>query len=208
VIVQVNVSDWIPSYLIHGLAFIAFEADDAFDHDCTGMCHFYVAKYCVESGIDVVTIIPKHECPPFAGQIDKFSKVWSADFCRMAFLTIQHIRQEVQKMLWQVAQSQGNFAARNAKVLHLPSCAWWCFINDAMADKGVDSIIASVKFSRPRVSLSWSLSYCSRRHTGYHLDILRFNTDKNWTFFEVCLMRWLGMESARNVLDTVMAPFC
>jgi hypothetical protein len=177
-IVQVDVSDWIPSYLIQGLAFIAFEDDDVFD-DCKGMCHFYVTKYRVESGTGVVTIIPKHECPPFAGQIDKFSKLWSADFCRMAYITIRHIRQEMQKILCRVAQSQGDFAARNAKV-HLPTCAW-CFIKDAMADKGVHSI-ASVKFSQPRVSLSWGLSYCSHRHTGY-LEILRFDTDKKLDVF-------------------------
>ena len=50
-----------------------------------------------------------------------------------------------------------------------------------MADKGVHSI-ASVKFSQPRVSLFWGLSYCSRPHIGY-LEILRFDTDKKLDVF-------------------------
>ena len=177
-IVQTDVSDWIPSYLIEGLAFIAFEDDDAFD-DCKGMLQFYVAKYRIESGTRVVSIIPKHTCRPFAGQIDSFCKLWSTDFCQLAFNTIRHMRQEMQKILCRVAQSQGDFSGKNVKV-YLPSCAW-CFIKDAMANKGVHST-ASVKFSRPRVSLSWGLSYCSHRHTG-HLDILRFDTDKKLDAF-------------------------
>ena len=178
-IVQADISEWIPSYLIEGLAFIAFEDDNAPFDDCKGMRHFYVAKYRVESGTGVVSIIPKHTCPPFAGQIVNFCKVWSVDFCQLAFNTIRHIRQEMQKILCRVAQSQGDFSTKNVKI-YLPSCAW-CFIKDAMADKGVHSI-ASVKFSRPRVSLSWGLSYCSQRHTGY-LDILRFDTDKKLNVF-------------------------
>jgi hypothetical protein len=177
-VVQTDVSEWIPSYLIEGLAFIAFEDDDSFD-DCKGMRHFYVAKYRIESETGVVSTIPKHTCPPFAGQIDSFCKLWSVDFCQLAFNTIRHIRQEMQKILCRVAQSQGDFSAKNVKV-YLPRCAW-CFIKDAMADKGVHSI-ASVKFSKPQVSLSWGLSYCSRRHTGY-LDILRFDTDKKLDAF-------------------------
>lgn len=143
------------------------------------MCHFYVAKYRMESGTGAVSIIPKNSCPPFAGQIDNFRKLWSVDFCQLAFNTIRHIRQEMQKILCRVAQPQGDFSTKNAKV-YLPSCAW-CFIKDAMANKGVHSI-ASVKFSRPRVSLSWGLSYCSHRHTGY-LDILRFDTEKKLDVF-------------------------
>lgn len=97
-IVQADISQWIPSYyLIEGLvAFIASEDDNAFD-DCKGMCHFYVAKYCIKSGTGVVSIIPKNSCPPFAGQIDNFRKLWSVDFCQQAFNTIRHIRQEMQK---------------------------------------------------------------------------------------------------------------
>jgi hypothetical protein len=178
-IVQSDISEWIPSYFIEGLAFIAFEDDDAHFDDCKGMCHFYVAKYRIESGTGVVSLIPKHTCPPFAGQVDNFCKLWSADFCQLAFKTIRHIRQEMQKILCRIAQSQGDFSAKNVKV-YLPSCGW-SFIKDAMANKGVHSI-TSVKFSRPQVSLSWGLSYCSRRHTGY-LDILRFDTDKKLDVF-------------------------
>lgn len=178
-IVQTDILSWMPSNLIEGLAFIAFADDhDAFD-DCKGMCHFYFAKYRIESGTGVVSLIPKHMCPPFAGQIDDFCTLWSVDFCQMAFHTIRHIRQEMQKILCRVAQSQGDFAAKNVKV-YLPSCAW-CFIKDSMASKGVHSL-ATVKFSRPRVSLSWGLSYCSHRQTGY-LDILRFDTDKKMEVF-------------------------
>ena len=71
-IVQSDISEWIPSYFIEGLAFIAFEDDDANFDDCKGMCHFFVGKYRIESGTGVVSLIPKHTCPPFAGQV-----VWS-----------------------------------------------------------------------------------------------------------------------------------
>ena len=84
-IVQLDVSEWIPSYLFKGLAFIAFEDDEEAFDDCKGMCHFYVAKYRIESAAGVVSIIPKHACPPFAGQIDNFCKLWSVNFCQMVF---------------------------------------------------------------------------------------------------------------------------
>jgi hypothetical protein len=122
-IVQLDVSEWIPSYLFKGLAFIAFEDDEEAFDDCKGMCHFYVAKYRIESATGVVSIIPKHTCPPFAGQIDNFCKLWSVDFCQMVFKAIRHLRQEMQKILCRVAQSQGDFSAKNAKV-YLSSSAW------------------------------------------------------------------------------------
>jgi hypothetical protein len=113
-IVQLDVPEWIPSYLIKGLAFIAFEDDEEAFDDCKGMCHFYVAKYCIEIGTGFVSIIPKHTCPPFAGQINIFCKLWSVNFCQIVFNTIRHIRQEMQKMLCRVAQSQCDFLAKNA----------------------------------------------------------------------------------------------
>jgi hypothetical protein len=75
-----------------------------------------------------------------------------------------------------------------------------------MADKGVHSI-ATVKFSRPRVSLSWGLSDCSHCHTGY-LDILRFGTDKKADIFRSLFGAMAGYGVRKKVLDTVMAAFC
>lgn len=177
-IVQLDAFEWIPSYSIVGLAFIAFEDDDhAFD-DCKGMSNFYVTRYRISRDGDV-SIIPKHTCPPFPGRIKSFRELWSVDHCELLFKAIQQIRQEMQRVLCRVAQSQGDFAVKNTK-LHLPSCSWY-FIKNAMAVGGVDSI-STVKYSQPQGILSWGLSYNSRRRTGY-LDVLRFDTETKLDVF-------------------------
>jgi hypothetical protein len=69
-IVQVDKCDWIPSFFVVGLVFVAFEDDDAID-DCKGMSNFYVVKHRI-SGRGDVSLIPRHACPPFPGQIESF----------------------------------------------------------------------------------------------------------------------------------------
>ncbi|KAI2500989.1 hypothetical protein MHU86_13463 [Fragilaria crotonensis] len=62
-IVQLGKCEWIPSYFIIGLAFVAIE-DDGFFDDCHGMCNFFLVKYRIaENG--TVSIIPRRACPPF-----------------------------------------------------------------------------------------------------------------------------------------------
>lgn len=144
-IVQIDKFDWIPSYIIVGLAFVAFEDDDTID-DCKGMSNFYIAKYRI-SGEGIVSTIPQHASPPFPGRIESFYKLWSVDYCELTFNTIRYIRQEMQRILCRVAQSQGDFTMKNTK-LQLPSCTWH-YIKNAMAAGGVDSI-STVKFSQPQ----------------------------------------------------------
>ena len=108
-----------------------------------------------------------------------FQNLWSVDHCELTFNTIRQIRQEMQRVLCRIAQSQGDFTTKNTK-LQLPTCSWY-FIKSAMAAGGVDSISA-VKYSQPQASLSWGLVYRSRRHTGY-LDVLRFDTAKKLKVF-------------------------
>lgn len=175
---QINEFDWIPSYdILAGLAFVAYEDDDAFD-DCREMSNFYVTKYRI-SGEGNVSVIPRHTCPPFPGQIESFHKLWSVDYCELTFNAIRHIRQEMQRVLCRVAQSQGDFTVKNNK-LQQPSCTWY-FIKNAMAAGGVESI-STVKYSQPQAFLSWGLVCHSRRCTGC-LDVLHFDTAKKLDVF-------------------------
>ncbi|KAI2506036.1 hypothetical protein MHU86_8357 [Fragilaria crotonensis] len=116
-IVQLNKCAWIPSHLINGLAFVALEnkKDAIMRDDCQGMGDFFVAKYRI-GGDGMVSIIPQHACPPFAGHIDGFDNTWSTDFCELIFKSMLQIKREVQRILCRVAQSQGDFAVRTAKV--------------------------------------------------------------------------------------------
>lgn len=181
-IVQLDKFNWIPSYLVVGLAFVATE-DDAYD-DCQGMSNFYVATYRItESGN--ISIIPRHTCPPFPGKIKNFYDVWSVDHCELIFNSIPHIRQEIQRILCRVAQSQGDFAMRNSK-LQLPSCSWF-FIKNTMCFHGVLCIIL----------------------VGI-LDTLRcyvLTQVRNWKCFGRSLEGWLASGYARRDPSTVMAVF-
>ena len=184
-IFQLNKYKWIPSYLIVGLTFVSTE-DDAYD-DCQGMSNFYVAKHRItEHGH--VSVIPRHTCPPFPGRIKSFCEVWSVDHCELIFNSIRQIRQEIQRILCRVAQSQGDFAMKNAK-LQLPSCSWF-FIKNTMNAKGIDSNSA-VKYTRPQILLSWGLVYHSCRHTGY-LEVLRFDTSKKLEVFRSLFGKMAG----------------
>jgi hypothetical protein len=114
------------------------------------MSFFYITKYRItETG--AVSLISLHECPPFPGQMEKFKRLCSFDCCELFFNTIQQIRFEMQRILCPIAQSQGDFSARNTK-MHIPSCSWY-FIKSAVAAEGVVSI-STVRYSQPRVFLS------------------------------------------------------
>ena len=139
--------------------------------DCQGMSGFFVAKYRI-GGDGKVCTIPHHACPPFGGQIEGFRNVWSTDFCELIYKSMLQIRREVQRILCRVAQSQGDFAVKNAK-LNLPKCCWY-FIKDAMEMKGIH-IISGIKYSQPRSVLSWGISFYSKPYTGF-LDVIRFDT--------------------------------
>lgn len=177
-LVQLNECEWIPSYLIDGLAFVATEHDAILRDDCQGMCDFFVVKYRIARN-GSVCVIPRHSCPPFPRQIEGFSKLWEVDSCELIFKSMLQIRQEMQRILCRVAQSQGDFAVKNAK-LHLPNCCWF-FIKNFMETKGIDSV-SGVQYSQSRSSLAWGLAYYSRRYTGY-LDVLRFDTLKKLRAF-------------------------
>ncbi len=146
--------------------------------DCQGMGDFFLAKYRI-GGDGKVSTIPQHACPPFAGHIEGFSNVWSNDFCEFIFKSMLQIRREVQRILCRVAQSQGDFAARSAKV-QLPNCCWF-FIKSSMETKGIYSV-SGIRYSQPRSVLSWGLAFYSRPYTGY-FDVLRFDTEKKLCAF-------------------------
>ena len=179
-IVQVNKFFWMPSYCIGGLASVAFENDDSLDDHCLkGMTNFFVVKYRISGDGEEVSVIPPHAFPPFPGQIKRFQNVWSVDYCKLTFNVICQVRQEMQRILCRVAQSQGDFTLKTSK-MQLPSCSWH-FIKKAMAAGGVKSI-CDVKYSHPHAFLSWGLVYNSRRCTRY-VDVLRFDTPKKLDVF-------------------------
>jgi hypothetical protein len=134
--------------------FVAMEDDALFLDDCQGMRDFFVAKYWI-SGNGDVCLIPRHACPSFPGQIEGFRKLWSIDSCELIFNSLRQIRQEMQRILCQVAQSQGDFAVKNAKLHHE---YFWC----------------PIQSSSLRVVMGSKLS-CTTVYWGY-LDVLRFDT--------------------------------
>jgi hypothetical protein len=178
-VVQLERCEWIPSYVIDGLAFVAMEHDAIILHDdCHGMRDFFIAKYRITVNGNVC-VIPRHACPSFPGQIEGFRKLWSVDSCELIFKSMLQIRLEMQRILCRVAQSQGDFAVKNTKLL-LPNCCWF-FIKRFMKTKGVNCI-SDVRYSQPRAALSWGLVYHSRPYTGT-LDVLRFDTVKKLRAF-------------------------
>jgi hypothetical protein len=182
-IVQLNRIEWILSSWIVGLAFIAFESDDAMDDYCfRGMSNLFLAKYRImedKGGSEKVSIIPHNEWPPFAGHIKGFQDVWSVDNCLLIFNNIRHIRVEMQRILCRIAQSQGDFTTRSAK-MQLPSSSWY-FIKQVMASGGVQSI-KNINFCSPHAYLTWGLVLNSRRNTG-HQEVLRFDTERKLDVF-------------------------
>ena len=200
-IVQLDQFYWIPSYFIAGLAFIDFEDGDVFD-DCKGMLCYYIAKYRI-TGTGDISIIPR-QCPPFPGHMEGFYKLWSVNYCELIFNTIRQIRHVMQKNLCCVAQSQGDFSMKKTK-MHVPSCSWY-FIKNEMAAEGINSF-STVKFSQPRVSLSWGLTYHSHRHTGC-IDVLRFDTANKLDVFWRLFGQMEGYGVRKSGRGTVMAHYC
>jgi hypothetical protein len=84
---------WIASsWILVGLAFIAFETDDTFNNYCyKGMTNFFVIKYRIMEAREKVSIIPHNEWTPFADQIKGFQDIWSVDNCELVFNNIHHI---------------------------------------------------------------------------------------------------------------------
>jgi hypothetical protein len=180
-IVQSDRFAWLPSSCIVGLAFIAFESDDGFHDFCyKGITNFFVVKYRFMEASDKVSIIPRNECPPFASHIKGFKDIWSVDNCELVFNNLQHIRDEMQRILCRIAQSQGDFATRSSKI-QLPSITWH-FIKETMASGGVQCI-SDVDFCHPRGYLTWGLVYNSRRIVS-HQEVLRFDTSWKLDVFQ------------------------
>jgi hypothetical protein len=218
-VVQLNEFDWIPSHVIVGLAFIFMEEEivsSAFD-DCRGMANFFVLKYRVDRNGGVSIIPRQHAFPPFPGRIESFCKIWSVDHCELIFNGIRQIRQDMQCMLCRVAQSQGEWAVKNAK-LQLPGCSWF-YIKNMMATRGIDSVPA-IRYSQPHAILSWGLTYHSWPHTGY-LDVLCFDMAEKLESFRAVFGKTAGygvrkkrpkysesqsLLSVNDVLNIVLCP--
>ncbi|KAI2489041.1 hypothetical protein MHU86_25564 [Fragilaria crotonensis] len=180
-VVQLEEFDWIKPDAITNLAFV-FSDDAVTSHcydDCLGMCNFFVVKYRLSRNGCILSI-PKQACPaPFPAQMAGFRNYWSVDNCSVIFNSIRQIGRAMQRLLCRIAQSQGDFATRNAK-LQLPSCSWF-YIKDQMERQGIGSI-RGVRFSQPRPILSWGLSYHCTRESG-ELEVLRFDTTTKMTAF-------------------------
>jgi hypothetical protein len=147
VVVQLEEYDWIKPAAITNLAFVF--SDEAVtshcDDDCLGMCNFFVVKYRLSRNGCILSV-PKQACPPFPGKMAGFRNYWSIDNCSIIFNSIRQIGRAMQRLLCRIAQSQGDFSTRNAK-LQLPSCSWF-YIKDRMERHGVGSI-PGVRFSQP-----------------------------------------------------------
>ena len=172
-VVQLDEHVWILADAIINLAFVFLEEDvtSHFYDDCQGMCNFFVLKYRLSRN-GCVSSVPGLACPPFPGQIEGYNQYWSVDHCQLIFSGIRQIGRAMQRLLCRIAQSQGDFATRNAK-LQLPSCSWF-YIKNQMALQGI-AIYPNVQFSQPQPILSWGLTYRSIRQSG-RLEVLRFDT--------------------------------
>lgn len=188
-VVQLYEVIWVPSHLIVGLSFVFLE-DYFFSHsfvDCHGMTNLFVLKY--RTGRDgIVSTVPQDACPPFASCIDSFSNLWSVCYCELIFNSIQQIRQEMQRILCRVAQSQGDFTVKNAK-LQFPSCSWF-YIKSRMEANGIQGIF-TVTYTQPKSSLTWGLAYESRPHSG-RLEVLRLDTNEKLGAFRALLGKTAG----------------
>ena len=204
-VVQLNEFDWIPSHVIVSLAFIFMEDDivsSAFD-DCHGMANFFVLKHRVDRN-GGVSVIPRHACPPFPGRIESFCKIWSVDHCELIFNSIRQIRQDMQRMLCRVAQSQGEFAVKNAK-LQLPGCSWF-YIKIRWPREGSTAFLPSDTANHalfyPGVLLTIHV------HIQATLTCCILTWQKSWNPFVHCLARQPGTASVKKDLSTVRANLC
>lgn len=175
-LVQLHEYEWIPSTAVVGLSFVFPEADGelmshgAFD-DCRGMFNVYLLKHRIDSA-GHISCIPHDSCPPFPSCLESYRKLWSVDHCQMIFNGIRQIRQDIQRSLCRVAQSQGDFAVKKTKLL-LPSCCWF-YIKSLASVHGIRSV-PTVTYSQPKSVLSWGLTLHSSPYVGT-LDVIRFDT--------------------------------
>ena len=181
-LVQLCKYDWIPSSAVVGLAFVFPEADNVmlphtFD-DCRGMYNAYLLKYRIDTE-GHISCIPSDSCPPFPSCLKPFCKLWSVDHCQMIFNSIRQIRQDMQRSLCRVAQSQGDFSVKTTKI-QLPSCSWF-YIKSSLASEGIQSIPA-VSYTQPKSVLTWGLTLYSCPQTG-SLDVIRFDTKEKMDGF-------------------------
>jgi hypothetical protein len=180
VLVQLEQYDWILADAITNLSFVILEEDvrsHCYD-DCHGMRNFFVLKYRLARN-GCVSSVPWHSCPPFPGQIEGFSQSWCIDHCHLIFNSIRQIGRALQHIMCCIAQSQGDFSTRNAK-LQLPSCSWF-YIKNQTEQQDIASI-PRVRFSQPRPILSWGLMYHCIRESG-DLEVLRFDTTSKMNAF-------------------------
>jgi hypothetical protein len=173
-VVQLEADTWILADAIINLSFV-FPEEDVLDHcydDCHGMHNFFVLGHrCAQNGC--ISPIPKQACPPpFPGQLEGFFDYWSVDQCQAIFHSIRHITRALQRLLCRIAQSQGDFSNRNAR-LQLPRYSWF-YLKSQFEDQGI-SLICDVRFCQPRPILGWGLTYHCIRETG-NLEVLRFDS--------------------------------
>ena len=174
VVVQLEEDDWILSDAIINLSFV-FPEEDVLAHgydDCQGMCNFFVLGHrCAQNGR--ISRVPKQACPPFPGQLEGFFDFWSVDQCQAIFHSIRHIGRALQRLLCRIAQSQGDFSNRNAR-LQLPRYSWF-YVKSRFEEQQRTAIVRTLRFCQPRPILGWGLTYHCIRETG-SLEVLRFDT--------------------------------
>ena len=157
-VVQVDEYFWITSKTICDLCFVFLEKDVAsglFD-DCCGMYNFYVVKCRFAQNDTCASIVPPDSCPPFPGNMEGFAEYWCSDQSMSLYNNIRQIRYDMQRILCRVAQSQGDFATRTAR-LQLPSCTWY-YIKNFM-DRQSLKVTKGLKNTQPQAVLSWGLVF-------------------------------------------------
>lgn len=134
-VVQLDQYEWIPSHMIIGLSFVFMEEriiPQSYE-DCRGMSNFFVLKYRLARN-GKLSNVSREACPPFPSAIKRFREIWSLCHCELIFNSLRQIRQEMHRILCRGAQSQGDFAAKNAK-MQLSSCSWF-YITSTMKTQG------------------------------------------------------------------------
>lgn len=177
-LVQLCTYKWIPSSDVVGLSFVFLEEDTTFVDECCGMFNAYLLKHRIDSS-GQISSISRDLCPPFPSCLESFRRQWSVDHCHMIFNSIRQIRQDMQKSLCRVAQSQGDFTVKTTKLL-LPNCSWF-YIKSNLACRGINSIPA-VRYTVPKSILSWGLTLHSCPYIG-SFDVIRFDTKEKMDAF-------------------------
>ena len=180
-VVQLEEDTWILADAIINLSFV-FPEKDVLNHgydDCHGMHNFFVLGHrCAQNG-RISPLPNKQACPPFPGELEGFFDYWSDDQCHALFHSIRHIARALQRLLCRIAQSQGDFSNRNAR-LQVPRYCWF-YLKSQFEEQGI-SVVSGVQFCQPRPILGWGLTYHCIRETG-NLEILRFDTSAKMKAF-------------------------